>query len=317
MSRKYVYLLLFFSLLASILIGEPIYIKDLPIKVYISFDKQSYRLDEDITLKIEVKNRGIDKILIYLSGYKLENFNINILNLKNASLVKKKNKNINSLKKINSEIFAIREIQLYPDETYKIELDLEDYFELQEPGRYKITADFNPYPMNKASDIKFTSNPVYLILKPSLKRQIESEIKKEIKEREDRKVYTPEGMIKFMLDSKIRGDYESYYLYQNLDSIILKYDKFKTNYLKASETKKRDIIKEFKEWDIKRKDMQIEEYEILEVYQSFKDQTATVKCRIKYKPPAIFRTYIYEFYLVKKGIKWILNDFEVLTYLKE
>lgn len=315
MKLKYSIVLLLLPLILSA--REPVYIKDLPVEVYISFDKPSYRLDEDISLKIELKNRGPDKILIYLSAYKFENFTINILNLKNASSVPLKKIDISSLKRAEPEIFIPREIHLYPDEIYKVQIDIEDYFELKEPGRYKITVEFNPYPMQKDSDIKFISNPVYLILEPSLKQQIEAEIIREIKEREERKVYTPEGMIRFMLDSKIRGDAENYFLYQNLGTIILKYARFKDRYLNASETMKKEIIEEFKKWLMSQKEMQIEEYKILEVHQSFEKQTATVKCKIRYKPPSIFRTYIYEFYLIKKGIKWILNDFEVLAYLKD
>ncbi|MBN1897644.1 MAG: hypothetical protein JW827_02620 [Spirochaetes bacterium] len=316
MKTKILSLIFMIGLMVTPVSAAVVYIKDLPVKVYISFDKQSYRLDEDITLNIEIKNTGADRILLYLAGYKKENFKVKLINLKNASLIEEKDPGEEDLKRFNPELFSPRDIFLYPDESYKTGIDLEDFYQLSEAGRYKIMVSFNPYPMKK-DYIQFESNPVYIEIKPTLKNQIETEIINEIVKREESRLYTPAGMVQFMLDSKVRGDKDNYYLYQDLDRIIMNYDPYKEKYLKASDTMKKDIIEEFKKWDINRVDRQIAEYKIMDVFESFEDNTAIVKVMINYKPPAVFQRYVYQFNLEKKGIKWILKDMDVLTHLKK
>ncbi len=314
--------MLFFLLIliTSSLIAEPIFIKELPVKVYISFDKPYYAMDEEIPLNIEVQNKGNESILLYLEAFKLDNFDIKILNLKDASPVQRDDTYIEELKSSSPELFHPRSFQLYPDEIYKVEVDINKEFKFKEDGRYKIIVEFKPYPMKGGEDIKFVSNPIYLDLKPSEQMRIEQEIIEQINKREEEKVYTPEGTIQFMLDSKIRGDFVNYYRYQNLDKIIQKYDEFKNLYNDASLNMKEDIIEKFKKWDMNRKDRKIPSiagYKILDVYQSFEKDEATVKCQITYKKPAIFPTYIYQFYLKRQGKKWIVDDFDVINYVKK
>ncbi len=314
--------MLFFLLIliTSSLIAEPIFIKELPVKVYISFDKPYYAMDEEIPLNIEVQNKGNESILLYLEAFKLDNFDIKILNLKDASPVQRDDTYIEELKSSSPELFHPRSFQLYPDEIYKVEVDINKEFKFKEDGRYKIIVEFKPYPMKGGEDIKFVSNPIYLDLKPSEQMRKEQEIIEQINKREEEKVYTPEGTIQFMLDSKIRGDFVNYYRYQNLDKIIQKYDEFKNLYNDASLNMKEDIIEKFKKWDMNRKDRKIPSiagYKILDVYQSFEKDEATVKCQITYKKPAIFPTYIYQFYLKRQGKKWIVDDFDVINYVKK
>jgi len=321
MKFKKIYLLFFLLILiTSSLIAEPIFIKELPVKVYISFDKPYYAMDEEIPLNIEVQNKGNESILLYLEAFKLDNFDIKILNLKDASPVQRDDTYIEELKSSSPELFHPRSFQLYPDEIYKVEVDINKEFKFKEDGRYKIIVEFKPYPMKGGEDIKFVSNPIYLDLKPSEQMRIEQEIIEQINKREEEKVYTPEGTIQFMLDSKIRGDFVNYYRYQNLDKIIQKYDEFKNLYNDASLNMKEDIIEKFKKWDMNRKDRKIPSiagYKILDVYQSFEKDEATVKCQITYKKPAIFPTYIYQFYLKRQGKKWIVDDFDVINYVKK
>lgn len=321
MKFKKIYLLFFLLILiTSSLIAEPIFIKELPVKVYISFDKPYYAMDEEIPLNIEVQNKGNESILLYLEAFKLDNFDIKILNLKDASPVQRDDTYIEELKSSSPELFHPRSFQLYPDEIYKVEVDINKEFKFKEDGRYKIIVEFKPYPMKGGEDIKFVSNPIYLDLKPSEQMRKEQEIIEQINKREEEKVYTPEGTIQFMLDSKIRGDFVNYYRYQNLDKIIQKYDEFKNLYNDASLNMKEDIIEKFKKWDMNRKDRKIPSiagYKILDVYQSFEKDEATVKCQITYKKPAIFPTYIYQFYLKRQGKKWIVDDFDVINYVKK
>jgi hypothetical protein len=303
----------FFIVLASNLLSQ-LYIDDLPLKIYISILKQNYRLDEDIKLQIEVRNEGSKPVFIYPAGYKLLNFEIKILNLKNAEILEKLNPDITELKNQNPYLFIPKELELYPDEIYKVELNLNEYYKIEESGRYKITVSFKPYIDNE--NIKFNSNPIYLNILPTERQRMEQEIVLALKKEEEAKSYTPYSLIKFLLDSKIKGDWNNYFLYQNLDSIILKYPKFSEKYLKASDEMKKDIIEEFKKYEIERPDNKIEEYSIEEIKESFKELKATVRCKIKYKKPAVFQNYVYEFYLVKKGNKWFVQDFEVINYEK-
>ncbi len=287
-------------------------IKDvLPVKVYISISDNIYHINDNIYLNIEVINKSSEPITFIKSDNKLENFKIYLLNLKNASLVPQKilYENIKYLKN--------REFTLFPDEIYKVRINLQDIFTIKEEGRYRIKVEFDPYPSYKESHTLYLSNPLYINIKPAIKELKEKFIIEKLRKEEEMKSYTPEGAIKFMLDAARIRNWNNYFLYQNLGSIILKYDNFRDRYLKASDVMKKGVIEEFKEYIKNRKDRYIESYKILGVNIDYQNNKSVVKCRITYLPPAVRRNFIYLFYLKKEKNKWILYDLEALTYLKE
>jgi len=78
-----------------------------------------------------------------------------------------------------------------------------------------------------------------------------------------------------------------------------------------------EIIEEFKEWVKNRKEKVIGEYKILTVDHSYEKKTCIVTCKVKYKKPTLYRTYFYIYNLHQEGIKWILDDIDVINYSKE
>ncbi len=297
-------------------------IKDLDLKVYISLDRENYRIGEDIYLSVEIINQSSDYVEFDTSAYKLNNTKLFVGNLQTGELLEEKYSKIvedNKLEKSRPELFKLNKTALYTDEILKFKLNLPEYFEFEEMGRYKVYIEFDPFPASSKKH-KIQSNPIFLILKDRLMEEVLKVQIKKLKETEDKKRYTPKGAIDFMLESYKNGDWENYFMYQNLDKIILQYNQFKNKYQRASRIMKKKIIEDFKKWIIKREDKEIDEnekYEILNIDHSYKEKTAVVKCRITYKKPALYRTYIYEYHLYQDGVKWIINDIGVITYSKK
>ena len=78
-----------------------------------------------------------------------------------------------------------------------------------------------------------------------------------------------------------------------------------------------DKVKRWNKVQRQFKNRKIDTYEILDVYHSYKNKSSIVKCRVKYRAPAVYKTYIYKYKLLQKGIKWIIVDIDVHTYSKK
>lgn len=295
-------------------------IQDLDLKAYISLDREEYRIGDDIYLNVEIINQSSEPVKFYTSPYKLNNIKIYILNLQQGDILEEKYSEIikrNELKKDKPELFQFQEKTLYPDEVLKFRINLPEYFKFTDNGRYKIKIEFDPFANTTSAHKIHISNPLFLILKKRQSDETLDEIIQELKKFEEKKRYTPEGTIEFMLNSYKKGEWDGYFLYQDLDKLILQYDRFRDRYIKASKVMKKKIIDEFKTWLINRKNRKIDYFEILDVFHSYKDKKSVVKCKVKYKAPALYKTFIYNYQLKQQAHKWIVKNVDVLTYSKE
>ncbi|MBU1077792.1 MAG: hypothetical protein KKH98_10900 [Spirochaetes bacterium] len=295
-------------------------VNDLELKAFLSLDREQYRIEEDIYLNVEVMNTSEDPVSFYVSPYKLNNVKLYILNLQNGLILDEKYSRIlenNDLKKEKPELFEYTTKTLYPDEVYKFRINLPEYFDLPEPGRYKVKLEFDPFANSTLPHKIMISNPLFFVLKDSIKDEAFNNMILSLKKIEEEKTYTPQGTIEFMLNAYQKGNWDGYFLYQDLNAVIMQYDKFRDRYLKASTVMKQKIISEFKEWIMSRPEKEIEKYDILDVYHSLTDKSSVVKCKVTYKSPALFKTYIYKYKLIQKGVKWIVVDIDVQTYSKE
>ena len=94
-------------------------------------------------------------------------------------------------------------------------------------GRYKIAIDFDPFPKDKKRHKSILSNPIFLKLKDRVVDEEYKDIIKRLKDKEEKKIYKPKGTVDFMLKSYMRGDWDNYFRYQDLDKVILQYNHFK------------------------------------------------------------------------------------------
>jgi len=297
-------------------------VQDLDLKVYISLDHEIYRIDKDIYLFIEVMNRSSGPVQFITSPYKLNNVKMEIKNLQTGELVEEKYSKImkdNDMKNLRPELFNFNKTTLYPDEILKFKINLPEYYIFSQPGQYKITVHYDPFPDNAAPHTILPSNSLYLILKESQLDEDYKDLMNYLKKKEEEKSYTPEEALKFILDTYMQENWKNHFLYINLDSIIKRYDEFKDRYKNASMPLKKEIIEDFKEWWKKRQDMKIDYYKILKVNKIYEEDnnTCQIECKVKYKMPAIYRTYYYIYTLKQKGIKWFLEDIQVKSYSKE
>jgi len=319
MKRLLLFIIIIFTYY-NLLIGESnILSKNINLKVYISFTQDIFRINDDINLYIEVYNLSDEPVTFKVSHYKLNNIKITVYNLQNGEIMEMRPERLKydkELKTFKPEQFTLNVKTLYPDEIYKFKINLTEYFDFKKPGKYKIKINFDPFPNIKYPHKVFISNPVTIELKEPLIVETYKKLIQELKEKEEQTLRDPKSTIEFMLNAYMQKDWKNYFLYQNLDTIILKYNQFKNKYLKASPAMKKEIISEFKNWIINRKNREMEEYQIKNVNHSYTEKKAVVECLIKFKKPATFRSFLYKFYLHQQGIKWIVDDLDVIVYYK-
>lgn len=313
-------ILIFIIFLMNILHAENLFVQNFDLKVNISFEKEKYRIGEDIFLNVEVINNQDDAVKFYTSPYKLNNIKIQILNLKQGEVVEEKYSKIleiNNLKQDKPELFIFNNRTLYPDEVLKYKINLPDYFDFLEDGRYKIQIQFDPFPNVKTEHKIFLSNYVYLLLDKSIVDQGYQNIIMELKQKEEKKFYLPQETIEFMLKAYMHKDWDDYFLYQDLNKVIMQYEQFSKRYVQASDIMKQQIIEEYKNWVMTQKNKEIEDYQLLDVFQSYEKDKSIVKCKVRYKKPAFNRTFYYQYTLYRDGNKWKVDEIEVLNYSKE
>lgn len=319
---KKILLILSFLLIGIVLSADEnrLLVRDHDLKAVISFDREKYRIGEETVMNVEILNLENEAVNFYTSPYKLNNIRINLLDLQKGETLEEKYSRlveISRMKEEKPELFRTEQKRLYPDEVLKFRIDLQEYFEFAEPGRYKVRVEFDPFPGMPEEHRVIISNPVYLRLEKSPARKEVDDLIHELSKIEEAKSYTPDGTVRFMLDAYGRKDWANYFLYQDLSTLILQYAPFRQRFLTASESLRAGITAEFKNWFMNQKNRDLENYTVLEFSQSNEENRASVRCRVKYKKPAEFNTFYYLYWLRREGVKWIVYDVEVISYSKE
>lgn len=215
------------------------------------YDKQVYypgdSSSEPIFVKISITNNNTETFRFKLADDRSFSVDFNVLNIKNRQM--QHTKNWLRKRNTNRQIY-FREISLETGETYSFIENLKEYIDITEPGYFIVTANFFPE-LKRLSDNSeqfLNSNRLSLEIKPAPSaaalnalpvHPYRGEILKP-------KSIPPDQVITYILTARQKSLWEQFYLYLNLEKMLLRDPNRSKRFKAESETGRLNMIEIYK-----------------------------------------------------------------------
>lgn len=290
------------------------------LKLYISTVKAYFVIGDSIPVSFKIKNISDKEIELNIQPAAYDSFKIYIYDDLNSQ---KKCRhwcvdanNRLKMEQNKPELFEYRSIVLYPGESFSVNIDLSKWYDIDNPGYYKIYANFFPESQINNKEFKIISNILNLIVRPSdkmvrikQKRLMEQKRKEEI-------LSTPEGTINNMLFAKKNKLWEDYFKCLDIDSVIVNYKEFKHKYENTAQDYKYRVIDNFKNWYKKSNDSHIINYKIKGILFSDNQNIRDIITEEYLGPKTYPGTYQYTYRLIRKGKRWFVSSINATVIKK-
>lgn len=210
------------------------------------------------------------------------------------------------------------QIRLAPNEGFVYEVRLNDYFDLNTIGQYFIKCIYYPeLKLNNSDKNAINSNSLSINIRPeSLKEEM---ILEEKAIEEEKKYYvterSPDEVINFTLDARMKEEWDKFFLYLDLEKLILTNNFYKNQYLKADVERQRDLINQYKQY---LKKNTIDEISYLPTkFEIIKTEYTAGRGKVEVIIDFRYQNYneqkYYTYFLNKKGNIWYIYSYEVMN----
>lgn len=293
-------------------------LKDLSdLKIYIELaNPQIYHQNDEIYINIKIINISKKEKVILISKEKRYSFDFELATMQNKK-INHNDEYIISFHRVQP-IFNSH-ITIAPDEGYIFEARLNDYFDMNISGQFYLKCLYFPeLKVNQYADVFIESNQLSLNIRPGNATESMTEEKEEI-EQEKRLFVTkrsPDEVVSYMLNARMNKEWEKYFLYLNMEQLILTNNNFKQRYLKADVERQKEIIREYKEYLKQDKVNDISflpiKYDILKTEYTQGRGKVDVLIYVKYED--LIEKKYYTYFLNKKDNIWYISSYEVLNF---
>ena len=284
------------------------------------YNRSIYHVDDEIIVEFQIFNRGLEPCTFYTSFNPLFTFDFEIRTTTNRQVSHSKYYTINTTQ---FEPFMIDKIVLKPNEVYGIRLNISEWFDLTQHGRYEIRGVF--YPNLKTGPKKEYSNVLPLDLRPSYS----DEIRVAEKERERRElqaaILAPYEVIEHMLIALQNDDLDTYFLFVRFEEFILQFENAGNKYKLADFKDKPYIIENvFKPYlrgivpagEEPLEGLPFSEhvpniFELVDTNIQWRDKTATVKVLETFKYGTLQEKKEYTYHLRLYDERWKLTGYDI------
>jgi hypothetical protein len=237
-------LFLFFALAASAWAADI----ELSIRFY---DKKVYFIAkneaEPIYVLATLYNAGSAPFRFKLAEERAFSVDFDVRNLSNQSLAPA---DYLLRKRSESRNVYFREITVEPRESYSFIEDIRNYADLSEPGSFVVQARFFPELFRTANETPLASNRLNLNLRPPLlpgPDGIPFEMDVETNAVLAREHLSPDEVVTYMLDARIKGQWEKFFLYMDIPAMLRRDGARQRAYLNESEEGRLRMIARYRE----------------------------------------------------------------------
>jgi hypothetical protein len=153
-------------------------------------------------------------------------------------------------KRSESRNVFFREITVEPRESYSFIEDIRNYADLSEPGSFVVQARLFPELFRAAGETPLVSNRLNLNLRPPLlpgPDGIPFEMDAATNAVLERKKLPPDEVITYMLDARIKSQWEKFFLYMDVPAMISRDAARQRTYLNESEEGRLRMIARYRE----------------------------------------------------------------------
>lgn len=212
------------------------------------FDKSIYFPNDDIIVKMMIRNDSADTYRFRLAENRIFNVDFDVRTLQNMQL--EASQKFSRERASNQQVFY-REVTLAPGEEYAFTENLSDYVDIPGPGMYVIHARFFPDLVTTGGADALSSDRLMLSVRPAAAGDrmatTEAAIDEETGQVLRREDLPPDDVVEYTLRARQRGQWNRFFLYLDVESLLRANPARERRYLRLSEEERRMEVEEFRE----------------------------------------------------------------------
>ncbi len=274
-----------------------------------------FQQKDEILINVKIYNSSNEDKYMIIADEKRFSFDFKMVTMQNRE-IEHSSDYIISFHRIQP-VFN-NQIRLAPNEGFVYEVRLNDYFDLSNVGQYFIKCIYFPeLKLNNSNMNIINSNQLSINIRPeSLKEEM---ILEEKAIEEEKKYYvterSPDGVVDFTLNARMKEEWDKFFLYLDLEKLILTNNYYKNQYLKADVERQRDLIAQYKEY---LKKNTIDEISFLPTkFEIIKTEYTAGRGKVEVIEDFRYQDYneqkYYTYFLNKKGNIWYIYSYEVMN----
>ncbi|MCL2791524.1 MAG: hypothetical protein FWD87_00385 [Spirochaetaceae bacterium] len=222
---------------------------------------------------------------------------------------------------LSAQPVFFRNMVIQPGEVFAFNIRLNDVLDISEAGVYFVDLEFFP---NLYDNRSIRSNTLNLSIRPNLGiSEVQRMIDRETGEILRRHRKPPDEVVRFTIEALQRNEFHKYFLYIDLESIMLRSRDRRDRFVRMSEADRRNFLEEFRQMLIRT--MQVDHrtappeaiifrpsaFEIIKTWYTQHNAEVTVMQRFRYEQLVAVKEYTYR--LRNEDGIWIIFDYEVLN----
>ncbi|HBD93542.1 MAG: hypothetical protein A2015_06700 [Spirochaetes bacterium GWF1_31_7] len=274
-----------------------------------------FKINDSIYIDIEIKNKSNKPSAVLIADDKRYTFDFELVSLQNKPVGY--NKDYSNFFNRVQPIFNSM-IRLNKDEGFTYRVLLNDYYDIDTSGQYYIRAVFHPALKLSENNVNvMKSNYLTINVRPESinDRYIVEQKEAEMERMLFAEKKAPDEVIEYMLNARMKSEWEKYFLYIDVSKMILTNSKFKDKYRKADSERQSKIIEEYKEY---LKQNTIDEMSYIPILfnivkTEYSTGEAKVEAILKFKQYDFIEDKYYTYFLNKKDDKWFVTSYTVLN----
>jgi hypothetical protein len=276
------------------------------------FDKKVYFLGDEILIEATVTNNTTQPMSFSMADNRVFSLDFDVRTSTNLALDHARE--FITARTSDQPVF-FREVDLQPGESYSIEVDLSTYASFKDAGIYVVQGLFYPRLWRNSSSESKKSNRLTLSVNPpAVTAELRAVVEAQTGALLTRQPLAPDAVVTYMLQGRQKSQWERFFLYLDLESIMRKSPDKDRIWRKSNEQAQAAMIDQFRQQLM----AQSIEEDILLIPSSFTIQkttytetSGTVQVLERFSHTDFTELKQYTYYLKKTDQFWIIEDYEV------
>ena len=222
-----------------------------------------------------------------------------------------------TIQRAGQQYVYFREVELQPGEEYSFVVGLDRYIAVNQYGVLTVQAFFFPELLKQPGSGRISSNVVPIHVRPAIpteeQRQLLDLDTNEIIQKE---ILPPDEVVQFTISSRQRDQMARFFLYLDVESLMLQSPEWKRRYDRLPEEGRRQLVAAYRaelSQETIDEDILIKptEFEILITQYTPTEGTVTVREKFAFSDYTELKEYTY--YLERRDRHWMITNYEVMN----
>jgi hypothetical protein len=282
------------------------------------YNKAIYFPGSDVEIKVTIANDSGSTYRFKLADNRLYSIDFDVRTMTNTEVLR--SQKFTTQMNSNQPAF-FRDVSIDPGEAYSFTETLADFRDITDPGMYVVTARFFPslnpdMGATGKQPASLTSNRLTLSVRPSAQglAAVQEKIDQQTGEVLSREALPPDQVVAFTIQARQHGNWNRFFLYLDVPSLIKRDPARARRFLRMSETDQQAFIQKFKA-DLQH---QTDSSDIVVVPSSFQiiktsytPDRGTVEALEKFKNSNFTEVKRYTYTLERRDNIWYIVGYEV------